>query len=346
MYYFSLIICLVFIHSIFAQTYTCDTTASCGCSQSSTSVTARIIGGELAADGAWGWAVALRVSGRAFCTASLLSNEYAVTAAHCVQNVAASSLSILAGTNYLSDTSSNAQTRQITTVFIHPNYNAEQHSYDIALLRFSPFVTNSTNIKYICLPSQNVDPYSDGSNVVAAGWGTTVSGVSTMSQYLRQVTVQIISSTSTQCRNSQIYDTSVQFCAGVNGGGKGKFERQKQKEFILENNPCHLDTCQGDSGGPLMSFVNNRWVLAGITSYGIGCARANYPGIYTRVSTFVTFITSVMQNNAIVSVATTTTTTAAAQAAANANSGSIGVRQYSQNIFLYLIVSFIFYFLF
>ena len=41
-----------------------------------------------------------------------------------------------------------------------------------------------------------------------------------------------------------------------------------------------------------MAFVNNRWILAGITSYGRGCAVAGYLGIYTRVSAFVEFIQS------------------------------------------------------
>jgi len=41
-----------------------------------------------------------------------------------------------------------------------------------------------------------------------------------------------------------------------------------------------------------MAFVNNVWVLAGITSYGNGCARAGYPGVYTRVSSFIPFISS------------------------------------------------------
>jgi secreted trypsin-like serine protease len=51
-----------------------------------------------------------------------------------------------------------------------------------------------------------------------------------------------------------------------------------------------IDTCQGDSGGPLMAFVNDRWVLAGITSFGFECAQSGYPGVYTRVSAFVSFI--------------------------------------------------------
>ncbi len=51
-----------------------------------------------------------------------------------------------------------------------------------------------------------------------------------------------------------------------------------------------VDTCYGDSGGPLMAFVNDRWVLAGITSSGHECALPGYPGIYTRVSAFISFI--------------------------------------------------------
>jgi secreted trypsin-like serine protease len=39
-----------------------------------------------------------------------------------------------------------------------------------------------------------------------------------------------------------------------------------------------------------MSFVDNKWILAGLTSNGEGCARAGYPGIYTLVSNFISFI--------------------------------------------------------
>ncbi|CAF2128623.1 unnamed protein product, partial [Rotaria magnacalcarata] len=68
---------------------------------------------------------------------------------------------------------------------------------------------------------------------------------------------------------------TVQLCAGVSGGGK--------------------DTCQGDSGGPLMMFSSsNQWVLIGVTSSGIGCARAGYSGMYTRVAAFQGWINSTM----------------------------------------------------
>lgn len=57
-----------------------------------------------------------------------------------------------------------------------------------------------------------------------------------------------------------------------------------------------IDACYGDSGGPLMIFSNGRWVLAGITSIGVGCARAGYAGVYARVSVFVSFIESVINS--------------------------------------------------
>ena len=58
-------------------------------------------------------------------------------------------------------------------------------------------------------------------------------------------------------------------CAGVPDGGK--------------------DSCQGDSGGPLISErrlrrTTSRDVLVGIVSWGTGCERAEFSGVYTDVA--------------------------------------------------------------
>jgi secreted trypsin-like serine protease len=215
-----------FIHLISPTVYSCDPTASCGCSVSSTSVTARIVGGEPASENTWGWMLSLRQSGSHICGASLLTSEYAITAAHCVHTVLddPSALSIVAGTNYLNYTSNaNVQQKTVTKIISHPNYNSNNFTNDIAILRFSPLtISSSSNLAFICLPYANQDPFQMNSDLVAIGWGDTSFGNKTLSNNLQQVTVQVFSSTSSACKDSGLTNSNTQFCAGVNGGGKGK----------------------------------------------------------------------------------------------------------------------------
>ncbi|CAF3128995.1 unnamed protein product [Rotaria socialis] len=79
-----------------------------------------------------------------------------------------------------------------------------------------------------------------------------------------------------------------------------------QVTIYAGSNTRFSDTCQGDSGGPLMMFTtSNQWVLVGLTSYGIGCARAAYPVVYTRVAYYQDWIrttTSGVYTNATSSV--------------------------------------------
>ncbi|WP_217223631.1 trypsin-like serine protease, partial [Streptomyces anulatus] len=54
-----------------------------------------------------------------------------------------------------------------------------------------------------------------------------------------------------------------------------------------------VDSCQGDSGGPMFRKDDaDEWIQVGIVSWGQGCARPNYPGVYTEVSHFAGDIAS------------------------------------------------------
>ncbi|CAF2840636.1 unnamed protein product [Rotaria sp. Silwood2] len=273
-----LFICVIlsYINLIYSATYQCDPNISCGCSASITTVTSQNVGGEVASDYAWSWIISLQRSGNHTCAATLLTSEYAVTAASCVEQAIGdiSELSILAGTNYLHYASSTIiQQRSIIQVVIHPDYDASTSTNDIAILKFSPLaISSDSKIAVICLPKQDEDPFQIDADLVLIGWGY-ISGSDTVpSNSLQQVTVQAFSLTSSKCQQLQIADSSVQFCAGTINGDQG--------------------LCGADNGSPLMTFVNDRWVLAGIATSNLGCGKAGYPGVFTRVSSFISFINS------------------------------------------------------
>jgi secreted trypsin-like serine protease len=83
-----------------------------------------------------------------------------------------------------------------------------------------------------------------------------------------------------------------------------------------------------------MAFYDNSWVLAGITSIGEGCAEATHPGIYTRVSSFISFIEANLDGSFAATIGPTTTTSN------KSNSGSVIIKSISILIFSFLFLVF------
>lgn len=118
------------------------------------------------------------------------------------------------------------------------------------------------------------------SNPFVAGWGRLEEG-GRSSNILQQLQINVLDNA--VCKEQYRLQ------------GKLISERQFGDAILCAGNLAGgQDSCQGDSGGPLVLpiFANEQFPIyqIGIVSYGIGCARMNTPGIYTRVQFFVDWI--------------------------------------------------------
>ncbi|MEU2225655.1 serine protease [Streptomyces sp. NPDC018347] len=197
-----------------------------------------------------------------FCGGTLVAPRKVVTAAHCMVGETTGSVRVVGGRTYLNGTDGTVS--RVGRIWINPGYTDATNGDDVAVLTLSTSMPY-TAAKYVS--SSQTGVYAAGTTARILGWGTTSENGGSSNQ-LRTATVPVVSDSS--CRSSYGSDfvQSDMVCAGYTSGG--------------------VDTCQGDSGGPLLIGG----VLAGITSWGEGCAEAGYPGVYTRLTTFSDLVTA------------------------------------------------------
>ncbi|KAF2635171.1 trypsin [Massarina eburnea CBS 473.64] len=225
-----------------------------------------IVGGVPANVGDYPYIVSIQQEGVGhFCGGSLLNANTVITAAHCASASGDGSVAIYIRAGSLNNTYGGVISN-VASWIVHPEFY--RMDYDLSIIKLSTPIPSCGDISYVKLPTSDYDPEA-GSIVSVAGWGTTNSDDGILSNYLRKVDVHVISRETCEADYAVTKEniTAQMMCAGEKAGGK--------------------DSCEGDSGGPI---VDADGVIVGVTSWGWGCAKAGYPGVYSRVSRFLAFI--------------------------------------------------------
>ncbi|KAM9678567.1 LOW QUALITY PROTEIN: transmembrane protease serine 11C-like [Trichechus inunguis] len=226
-------------------------------------------GGMDAEEGEWPWQASLQQDKVHRCGATLISNSWLVTAAHCFIKANNPKEWHVSFGLLLSDPKIQ---RSVKDIKIHENYHYPAHDNDTAVVHMSSPVLYTSNRLRACLPEATYK-FPPNSDVVVTGWGTLKTD-GTSPNTLQKGLVKIIDNKT--CNNKEVYSgviTPGMLCAGFLNG--------------------QVDACQGDSGGPLLSADSKgTWFLAGIVSWGDECALQNKPGVYTQVTFYRDWIMS------------------------------------------------------
>lgn len=208
----------------------------------------------------------MQLMGFHFCGGSIISKDVILTAAHCTI-YATKQMSVRVGSSIRE---TGGIVHRVKDAVRHEKYDTNSYGSpvnDLALLRLESVIEFGETTRIVGLFDQDEEAV-DGTISTISGWGTTIDNGVEHSEVLRAVDVFIVSKT--KCYEAYLQEFNGiperQICAGFPEGGK--------------------DTCQGDSGGPLV--IKGR--QAGIVSWGNGCARKGYPGVYTEVASYRNWI--------------------------------------------------------
>lgn len=230
-----------------------------------------IVGGQVVKSELRPWMVALvRNSDKAyetqFCGATRISANWLLTAAHCVQKIKPPYFKAIVAAPDLSKPISKEKIYEIQEIILHPKYVNRTDDFDFALLRITPHEKDETDLLGKQSGNYLATVFSQSSNqtnFLTLGWGVLGEGKNS-SNVLREVEVPLVDDAT--CKQSYPNMTENMICAGYKLGGK--------------------DSCFGDSGGPLVWWDGQKkqWLQIGVVSFGEGCARPNFPGVYSKIS--------------------------------------------------------------
>ena len=224
-----------------------------------------IIGGEEAEPGEFPFMVAILDDGidgsdldKQFCGGSLIAAQWVLTAGHCFLGF--EEVAVVVGRT---DLTNDNQGLRFENVDVFVNDDLDSFFNDVALIRL-PSPVNTDLFPPIALTPVGDDHLEQsGVRLTTIGWGTTTArGKPVYPDILQKVVVPVVGDGPCQDVYKKKLDASTMVCAGEAG----------------------LDSCVGDSGGPLFGIENGVPIQVGITSWGQGCAKKRFPGVYTEVN--------------------------------------------------------------
>lgn len=251
---------------------TLDLSAECGVSGTFAEPHSRITGGSESPPHKYPWMASLFMHQGAdtfFCGGTLLTNEWILTAGHCVDGF--DGIDVFLGAHNVREQYEEGRVEQTAAEFFaHPDYNPSTIKNDIGLVRLPKPVNFTDTIRPICLPSYSEeDEKFAGLDAPASGWGKPTDDATSISPVLREVVTETI--TNLACKFELITISATNICISGKGG---------------------KSTCNGDSGGPLHLIMDDgRYKQIGITSFGLvfGCELGLHAA-FTRTTSYLEFI--------------------------------------------------------
>ncbi|WP_256731040.1 serine protease [Acinetobacter sp. SwsAc4] len=269
----------------------------------------RIINGNIASEAQIPWQVALITSPldpyqSYICSGSLVADRWVVTAAHCIEPLEKqnSDYYILIGAQNLQS----IQLGQIIKVkkgHMHEKYNNRIYDNDLALLELESavdFIKCGKNCQTIDIINPTLEKQNAliASMTQIAGWGVLEDCDNSQSLVCQHYAGQMM-------RNPALYPTTLRYTTLklANCLSSSLYSAQQiTQNMLCAESPMQdslTDACYGDSGAGLTINNLEKPYLLGIASWGVGCAKVGYPGVYTRVTNYSDWINNYLHPSTI-----------------------------------------------
>ncbi|XP_055904852.1 trypsin alpha-like [Eupeodes corollae] len=202
------------------------------------------------------------------CGGAIISPTFILTAAHCVQSLEKFSLDLLGVRVGSTLWSSGGTYAGVKKMVKHPKYDPVTKQYDFAMIKLKKMLEFDVTVQPCELATKIP---ANGRSSLICGWGLKDQNAEMVPNMLQKANVTIISRK--KC------------------GTEYGYKEDEIKESMMCAQDTNIDACQGDSGGPLITGN----LLTGLTSFGKGCGKPDYPGVYAIIASVPKWIEKMME---------------------------------------------------